>query len=271
MANVIRITPEMIEEVKSAFFNALPTMRLSEGRIDFHRNLTEIDRKAVLRFTERAWLKMSVLVNGYDSEVGWHGIARRADGEPDTFIVEDIIIYPQKVTGTTVTPDQVEYQNWLMGQPDEIFENIRFQGHSHVNMGVTPSGVDTAFYDEILSQLDDTMFYVFMVINKRFETHIRIYDMLNNIFYGTKDVSIEIMNEVGVDEILAEAKKKVVKEVYQPVVPAKNVPAATQAKQPVMGAQKNDKKNDKKTKPFGKEYAGYDADWGYDRYWENYR
>lgn len=282
MAHVIKITPEMIEEVKASFYAALPTMRLSEGKIDFHRNLTEIDRRAKLRFTERAWLKMTVLVSSFDSEIGWHGLAYRSEDEADTFVVDDILIYPQKVTSTTVSPDQIEYQTWLMGQPDEIFHNIRFQGHSHVNMAVNPSSVDTAFYDEILSQLSDSMFYIFLVINKRGEKHIRIYDMANNIFYGTKDVDVEVMSEVGVEAILADAKQKVTKEVYQTPKAAANVPAAVQATQSYGGTtgwnnkQKNDKADDKPSKnkgarPFGKnysdfdydEYAGYEySDWG---------
>lgn len=273
MAHPIRITDEMIEEMKREFISAIPTMRLSEGKIDFHRNLAEIDRRAVLRFTELAWLKMTVLVSGFDSEVGWHGLARRSETEENTFIVDDILIYPQKVTATTVSPDQVEYQNWLISQPDEIFQNIRFQGHSHVNMGVTPSGVDTAFYDEILSQLEDDMFYIFMIINKREEKHVRIYDMLNNVFYGTKDVTVEVMNEVGLNRLLAEAKQMVTRETYTPAATsaAKNVPVATQMTQNYAGTggvyggnKKNDSKNDNKkakdkagAKPFGKEYPGY--------------
>lgn len=274
MAHVIKITPEMIEEVKDSFYASLPTMRLSEGRIDFHRNLAEIDRRAKLRFTEKAYLKMTVLVSGFDSEIGWHGLAYRSESEPDTFIVEDILVYPQKVTSTTVSPDQIEYQNWLMTQPDEIFNNIRFQGHSHVNMAVNPSGVDTAFYDEILSQLDDSMFYIFLVINKRGDKHIRIYDMANNTFYGTKDVDVEIMNEIGIDDILADAKKKVVREVYQSKAAA-SAPVAAQTAQNYGGTgwnsskpQKNEKKDDKTSKnkgakPFGKDYPDY---YGYDDY-----
>lgn len=274
MAHVIKITPEMIEEVKASFYASLPTMRLSEGRIDFHRNLAEIDRRAKLRFTEKAYLKMTVLVSGFDSEIGWHGLAYRSESEPDTFIVEDILVYPQKVTSTTVSPDQIEYQNWLMTQPDEIFNNIRFQGHSHVNMAVNPSGVDTAFYDEILSQLDDSMFYIFLVINKRGDKHIRIYDMANNTFYGTKDVDVEIMNEIGIDDILADAKKKVVREVYQSKAAA-SAPVAAQTAQNYGGTgwnsskpQKNEKKDDKTSKnkgakPFGKDYPDY---YGYDDY-----
>lgn len=276
MAHVIRITPEMIEEVKASFFASLPTMRLSDGKIDFHKNLTEIDRRAKLRFTEKAWLKITVLVSSFDSEVGWHGVAYRSEEEPDTFVVDDILIYPQKVTGTTVTPDQVEYQNWLMTQPDEVFNNIRFQGHSHVNMGVNPSGVDTAFYEEILSQLDDTMFYIFLVINKKGDEHIRIYDMANNIFYGTKDVDVEIMSEVGVEALLAEAKKKVVKETYQPPKSTVNVPAGVQATQGYTYAAtggKNDGKSPKKgtARPFGKDYSDplsrYDDG---DDWWKSY-
>jgi hypothetical protein len=36
-------------------------------------------------------------------------------------------------------------------------------------MGTTPSGVDTNLYDQLLGQLEDDMFYIFMIWNKRWE------------------------------------------------------------------------------------------------------
>lgn len=259
MANLIKLTPDIVEEAIAAFKAALGTMRLTEGKIVFNKSLASSQRKARLLFSELAWLKMTALVSEYPSEIGWHGTARRGDG--DAYYVDDIIVYPQNVTGSTVTPDQVAYQDWLMEQPDEVFNNIRFQGHSHVNMGVTPSTVDTAFYDEILSQLDDTMFYIFMVINKRGEKTVRIYDMAKNLYFGTGDVSVEIRNDgVGVEDLLKDADAKVKQVSYQTQT-AKTASYTASVLPPAVSqtAQTGKQSGKKSPKPFGgSEYDRWD-------------
>jgi hypothetical protein len=85
------------------------------------------------------------------------------------------------------------------------------QGHSHVSMSVSPSGVDEGHRAQILDQLDEDMFYIFMVWNKRLETHTLIYDMANNVLYEDSDVTVKILGDDSMDEFLADAKEKVQK------------------------------------------------------------
>lgn len=227
MSKMIRLTPDKVEEIKQEFEKAL-TGAISDGKINFTKTFSSIQRKAELRFTELAWYKMQALIKECDKEVGWHGIARRID-EPDkdAYLIEDILVYPQSVTGVTVTPDQNQYQMWLMKHPDEVFNNIRMQGHSHVNMSVSPSGVDTTFYEQILRQLDETMFYIFMIWNKRNEHHIKIYDMAKNILFETGDVAVSVIpEENGIENFLASAKKMIVEEKTAPK--NYNVPLSSQ-------------------------------------------
>ncbi|MDE6150096.1 MAG: hypothetical protein K2F81_08405, partial [Ruminococcus sp.] len=93
----------------------------------------------------------------------------------------------------TVNTDQEKYEMWLMGHDDDVFNNIRMQGHSHVNMGVTPSTVDTSLYERILDQLDDTMFYIFMIWNKKKDKTVKIYDLKKNVLFDTSDVTVETL------------------------------------------------------------------------------
>jgi hypothetical protein len=123
--------------------------------------------------------------------------------------IEDIFVYPQEVTGSTVSTDQEEYSKWLYGLDDETFGKIRLQSHSHVNMGVTPSSVDDRHREQILAQLDPEMFYIFMIWNKSLSVHALIYDMQNNILYEDKDVEVKLISDDGTDEFLSEAKAKV--------------------------------------------------------------
>lgn len=209
MAKVIKLTGEQVDEIRRDFEKELAKLKVTDGKFSFTKSFDSVKRNATVIFTELAWLKMQSLVLNSDKEVGWHGLAKRGD-ENDTYIIYDILVYPQVVSAATVDTDQIEYQTWLMKQPDDIFNNLRMQGHSHVNMSCYPSNVDTGFYKEILDILDDTMFYIFMIWNKRGEKTIKIYDFAENIMFDTADCSVKITNDgIGVEDILAEARTMV--------------------------------------------------------------
>lgn len=163
------------------------------------------NRKANIKFMPKAWIKMRSLVDSFSSEVQWHGTVIRKN--ENTFIVKDILIFPHEVTGTTVVSNQEGYEEWLNGLDDETFNACRFHGHSHVNMGVTPSGVDMNYRHNVLDNFglpSDTtdLFYIFLITNKRGETSAEIYDLQNNALYSTNEIAIDVV--VGDDENLSE-------------------------------------------------------------------
>lgn len=208
MSKPIKMTEEYTKQLLREFSEALKGARLTDGKISFSKSVSIPNRKAKLYFTETAWVKMKLLVYKWDKEIAWHGIAKR-NGK-DKYTISDILIYPQEVTGATVTTNQREYETWLMNFDDDIFNNIRMQGHSHVNMGVTPSGVDRTLYDRILDQLGDDMFYIFLIWNKSDERTVEIYDFAENIVFETQDVEIEVVDEkIGTQAFLSEANEKV--------------------------------------------------------------
>ena len=211
MSKIIKLTPEVLEQARDEFMEALSGMKLSDGKITYTKKLGEVDRKATLIFTEKAYIKMLSLVQSFDKEVAWHGVAKRGDDpEKDEYIIENILVYPQEVTGATVTTDQEKYQTWLYSLEDEEFNNIRFQGHSHVNMGTTPSSVDTNLYEGILEQLEDDMFYIFLIWNKKNDRTIKIYDLKKNILFETSDVEVLVYDgECGLLDFLDDAKNQV--------------------------------------------------------------
>ena len=217
MAKIIKLTPEIIEETRKSFEEALLKAKLSDGKISFTKSFGTVQRKATVYFTEIAWQKMQTLIREFDKEVAWHGLAYRGeDPTKDEYTITDILVYPQEVTGATVTSDQEKYQSWLMEHDDEVFNNIRMQGHSHVNMSVTPSSVDLALYEKILEQLDDTMFYIFLIYNKSGSKTYMIYDMAKNVLFETADVTVEIIgDDTGLTSFLKDAKEKVKNRVYQ--------------------------------------------------------
>lgn len=216
MAKIIKITPECIDEIRKEFEATLSGAKMSDGKISFTRSFGAIKREATVYYSELAWLKMQTLIREFDKEVAWHGLAYRGeDPTKDEYIIRDILVYPQEVAAATVNTDQEKYQSWLMSHDDEVFNNIRMQGHSHVNMGVTPSGVDTSLYDRILEQLDDTMFYIFLIYNKRGDKTYKIYDLAKNVLFETADVTVKILDDgTGIEKFLREAKEMVKDKAY---------------------------------------------------------
>lgn len=212
MSKIIKLTPEHIEECMSEFRKDLTTSKWADGKINFSKTIGTISRKAKIFFTEEAWMKMQALVRKFEKEVAWHGVAFRGeDAEKDEYIIKDILVYPQKVTGASVEMDTEEYAKWIEENiEDERFFDIRMQGHSHVNMGVTPSSVDLAHQEEILYQLSDKMFYIFMIWNKKGDRNIKIYDLAKNVLFETTDIDVEVLNDgYGIDSFIKEAEEQV--------------------------------------------------------------
>lgn len=162
----------------------------------------ELQEKVKIVFTPIAYLKMTALVDGFSSEIAWHGLVHRL-GETH-FEIYDILTYPQTVTDATVNTDQKKYNEWHESLPDEQFNDLRFQGHSHVNMAVSPSGTDLKNQRRLLSTLSSNAYYIFLIINKSRKWSCRIYDLEKNVCYDEKDC--ELIVDGNVQDIVQQAK-----------------------------------------------------------------
>lgn len=161
----------------------------------------------------------------------------------------DILVYPQQVSGATVNTDQEEYTNWLYGLEDAVFNALKMQGHSHVDMGVSPSSVDLTHQSEILSQLEGDMFYIFMIWNKRLEHTIKIYDLGSNTLYEDEDIQLVCPD---LEDFLTQADQMVKKKSSAPAAKSKKSSAGYSAYSgyPYYPAAKDD--------PYG--YGDFDDD-----------
>ena len=213
MAKPIKLTQAIIEQMMAEFGKSLASVKLSDGKVTYTKALTyeknEDDRVTIL-FEPVAYTKMLMLLHTFNDEVAWHGTVERSNDK--LFIIKDIFVYPQEVTGTTVNTDQERYQTWMMELDDEIANDMRMQGHSHVRMSTRPSAVDTTFYDSILSQLGDDDWYIFMIYNKSLEHTVMVYDMRNNVMYEDDDIDVGIYCEGGdLEAFITDAKDDVVR------------------------------------------------------------
>lgn len=217
MAKPLRVTKEMKQSLLQEFVQYLNSGKLSDGRVDFQKNFYYKDGdagKVRLHFEPKAWLKMTALIEGFNvDEVAWYGTVEHP--EPDRFVITDVYTYPQTVGAAAVNTDQEvegsEYTKWMNEIEPEIWNKQRFQGHSHVKMGVTPSATDLKHQRDLISQFtgeDD--FYIFMIWNQNMQYDAKIYDMKTNTLYETKDVILTVCDpELDVDAFMAEAKKMV--------------------------------------------------------------
>lgn len=237
MAKKIFATPEEVDkflrDAQALLIQESESLRKRKFQTDDEREFTlrfkmdevKDNRKAEVLFTPIAWAKMYSLVIKYSSEIEWHGIVERTGDA--SWLVKDILIFPHKVTGSTVVSDQAEYEAWLNELDDDTFNAMRFHGHSHVNMCVTPSSVDMGYRKNILNNfgtpVDGTdYFYIFLITNKRGELSGQVYDLKNNVLYTNDSTHNEITIDVCYDdgdsylsEFLAEARRVVKEVTYQ--------------------------------------------------------
>ena len=101
-------------------------------------------------------------------------------------------MFPQEVTGSTATAIEDEYVAWMQDLDDDTFNHMRFHGHSHVNMGVTPSGVDTQYQEDLVNTVKD--FYIFGIFNKKRVYNLYLYSIEDNVLYETDDLDIELFD-----------------------------------------------------------------------------
>ena len=165
-----------------------------------------------------AFVKMEHLIRNFTTEIGWHGICKRSPSDDSTYIIEDVFVYPPKVTGTNITTDETKHGEWLNTFPDEVFNHMRFHGHSHVNMGVFSSGTDDDLQRDLISMLvDPNDFYLFFIMNKRMEVFVRLYDNKFGVVYETKDVTVTISDgETDLDTFMKDSRSLVTTVTYTP-------------------------------------------------------
>lgn len=184
--------------------------------LNFKLKEVKDDRKATITFSAQAYMKIFALVHTYSTEVEWHGVIERTAA--DVFYIKDILIFPHKVTGATVISDQTEYEKWLDTLDNDTFNALRFHGHSHVNMGVTPSGVDMTYRHNILNNFGtpsatSDLFYIFLIFNKKGDISGEIYDLQNNALYSkstnTDEINIVVEDCDWLTDFLDEAKRVV--------------------------------------------------------------
>lgn len=142
--------------------------------------------------TATAYTKMKMLVQKHSKEIGWYGTVEKHPN--NQYIINDIIVYPQHVSGATCEQDESKIFDFEMSLTTEQVNTRRFQAHSHVNMATSPSVTDETFYNQLMNQVTD--YFMIAILNKSGSIYTRFYDIEHNIIYT--DVPIWVIDESGV-------------------------------------------------------------------------
>lgn len=210
------IMESFIPNIMQAVEKSLKQMKACDTKVNISWDISTLFKNLVkdvlmpkIDIDILAWMKMTMLTESADKEIAWHCLVDRP--EPDHFIIRDVLMYPQEVTATAVDSDDARYHTWLDSIPDEDFARMRGQGHSHVRMATSPSGADTAYYQKMLATVRD--YYIFMILNKRGELWINLYDVARNIIYEEKDLEVAYITPDGTDlQLWAENAMKMIKQ-----------------------------------------------------------
>lgn len=241
-----------------------------------------------VRISSKAFMKMQTLVMGYDKEVGWFGFVERiADAD---FRIKDIIVFPQYTSAAYIDDEQddpLEFCKWLDTLSDEEYVERRLWGHSHVNMAVSPSGVDTDMFERFAktnASALENRFAICVIINKKGDMFWWAYDAENEKEYLDKDINIifEVDDGISTAEFF-EDSRNLVRDIRRnkPFILGGGTISRTMSKynSPIMNKSKDDKKDKKKEAvtqtPVSdalKDIVGeVDSDeWGYGYDWDNY-
>ena len=209
-----QIKQKLIEQYDSTTYMNTDTIKVQVNiseLLDLYVKENNIPEPTVY-ITTQAYTKMRMLVDKTTTEIGWYGTVTKVPGLTGVYVIEDIIVYPQKVTGATCEQLDNKMFEFEMSLTTDQVNHKRFHGHSHVNMGTTPSGVDEQFYHDILTQVTD--FFIITVTNKRNEYTTRFYDMEHNILFT--DVPISVIDDEGLELDLWYEESK--KQLEEPIV-----------------------------------------------------
>ncbi len=177
--------------------------------------------------TAGTYLKMLEYVLKIDIECVWHGFVTRH--ENNVFAINDVMMYPHEGSPTYVESDDTllynktitvngkeynypeikKYNFWRESLTPEQELSLRFQAHSHVNMGVGPSGTDINDQKNLMNIITDYMeanpkatpqelaainpYYIFAIMNKRQEINWFIFDYASGIFFEKEDITFSII------------------------------------------------------------------------------
>lgn len=158
------------------------------------RKYENLNHKATIKMSGDIYASIVSAVQRQDKEFAWFGDVVVEQDDPENFVIRisDIYLYPQTVSNSSVSEPDTSSQEYLDFMCDKIAEGARlgkpvmqYYGHSHVNMGVTPSAVDMDYRNQ------NAQLNVFSIHNKAGNMEWQIWT--EDFIYETKDIDVQVM------------------------------------------------------------------------------
>lgn len=202
------------------------------------RTIELLDNRYDLFILPEARNKMELYCDLSEGEIGWLAFVEKFDNQG--FLITDCVLLEQEVHSTTteITPEGL--LKFWNNTPIEQQCKIKMWGHSHVNMGVSPSSQDNSQMEYFK---DGNPWFIRLITNKKREYHIDIYDYANGIKIHMDQADLITYNPKQNElrkAIEEEIKEKVKKKEY------KSLPSSYNSSYYKSGGYEKSKKNESK-------------------------
>lgn len=141
-------------------------------------------------YTPEAYAVIQLAVAHCSKEVGWWGMVEKME---DGYLISDIYIPEQTVTGaeTDIDSDAMAALALQLMESNRDPSKLCYWGHSHVNMGVSPSGQDEAQVEEYL---DNMPLIIRGIYNKKGEAKVDVYDRERGVVFQCVPTQLYVMD-----------------------------------------------------------------------------
>jgi hypothetical protein len=163
-------------------------------------------------YTPQAKAIIDYIVAENTGEIGWLGLV---DTIGHDFMVTDILIPRQTVSATQTDISTNAMTDLAMELMDKGLDpgKMIYWGHSHVNMGVTPSGQDESQVEEYL---ENCPVFIRGIYNKRGESKVDVYNLTQNVVFecvwnGVEQFQLPLATRQALD---AHMNANIIKTVY---------------------------------------------------------
>lgn len=189
-------------------FNGVNTVQSLRNKLKYKVNTTSTTAKGIVHiggatnyprepavyFTREAWVKQCHLVDKCPKEVGWFAMVDH-DPEDNSFTITELVIPKQEVSAaeTNIGKDDLADAALELMEQGKDTSKLYAWFHSHVNMGVSPSGQDEYQVENYLEDLVDepaVPAFIRGIQNKRGDLKIDVYFIHHGIAYQNIEAQV---------------------------------------------------------------------------------
>lgn len=186
-------------------FNSKPSLHDRRKNMRFRINTTSTSETGVvpirgaqkypdeptIYFTREAWVKQCHLVKICNKEVGWFALVDY-DEKDNAFTITELVIPAQEVTAAETDIGKEDLADAAMELIEQGKDTSKMYAwfHSHVNMGVSPSGQDEFQVEDFLEDLADqpeVPAFIRGIQNKSGKLKLDVYYIQHGIAYQNLD------------------------------------------------------------------------------------